>query len=246
MTLKRFFFYIAAVVAAANVVSAEPVDRYELKVGDFTELNVVDGINVVYKCSEDSAGVAVFSTGKDIADQIIFENNNKGKLKIEKKFHNEDELKSGLPVIWVYSKFLNGVQNSGDSTVVVQKIMPTAKVNATVIGNGTLIIRDVDCNRFDGAIKTGRGQLVVSGKCDNANFSNVGVGAIQADQLEAQNVSCRFLGTGTIGVWPVASLTVKGMMAGKLYYKGTPKKMTNYSAGPKIISLDSIGNGEEE
>lgn len=246
MKLYKLILGIIATFFAIPAMMADTVSRYDLKVGDFTDLNVIDGLNVIYKCSEDSAGTAVFETTKAIASQIIFENNNKGKLKIEKQFHDENELRLGLPVITVYSKFLNSVQNSGDSTVVVEQFLPTAKFNATVMGNGTLIVRGIDCSKFEGSLKTGRGQLVVNGKCENATLTNVGTGSIQADQLKATSASCRFLGTGTIGVWATKSLTVKGMMAGKLYYKGTTAKITNYSVGPKLISLDSIGAKETE
>ena len=214
------------------------LQRYELKVGDFSQLSVVDGINVEYRCSEDSAGLAVFETTKAIADQLIFDTSKEGRLSIEKQFHNEGQLVFGLPVVKVYSRFLTQAKNSGDSTLYVASVAPCPEFKAVTIGNGRVVIHNISCAKFDGAIKTGNGQLVVNGKCDSAVLSNTGVGSIQADGLEAGTVSCRFFGTGTTGIWVTDTLIIKGMFPGKLYYHGKPKKIKNYSMGGKIYPMD--------
>lgn len=226
----------ALLCAAAD--NGETLKKYELKVGDFTKLNIEDSFNIEYKCSHDSAGMAVYTTTPSLADKIIFENNNKGKLSIEKPFHAEGSLNEGLPTITVYSRFLKEVCNSGDSTVKVVSVRPTMEIKAVVIGNGRLILRDIECSKFDGAIKTGNGTLVVTGKCESATLANTGTGTIQADNLEAGKVSAQFFGTGTTGCWPVELLKVKGVMAGKLYYRGEPGKIKNYSMGVKIFTLN--------
>lgn len=225
---------------------AEDIHRYELKVGDFNRLVVDDGINVEYRCSEDSAGMAVYETTRSIADQLIFDFSKKDRLLIQKQFHGEGELLEGLPVVRVYSKFLNQAQNNGDSTLMVLSVASCPEFKAIVIGNGRLVVKDIRCNKFDGSIKTGNGQLVVGGKCDKASFSNTGVGSIQADGLEATEASCRFFGTGTTGVWATERLTIKGMFPGKLYYKGEPAKVKNYSMGVKIYRMDSDGKITED
>lgn len=243
---KQLATFIAVFIAAVAALSAENTHRYELKVGDFNRLVVDDGINVEYRCSEDSAGLAVYEATKALADQLIFDFSKKGRLMIQKQFHGEGELSDDLPVVRVYSKFLSQVQNNGDSAVVVVSVAPCPEFKATVIGNGRLVVKDIHANKFDGAIKTGNGQLVVSGKCDQASFSNTGVGSVQADNLEAGDVSCRFFGTGTTGVWATDRLTIKWMFPGKLYYKGNPGKVKNYSMGVKIFRMDADGKITEE
>ena len=47
-----------------------------------------------------------------------------------------------------------------------------------------------------------------------------------------------FFGTGTTGVNAIEQLVIKGMFPGKLYYRGKPAKMKNYSMGVKIYSID--------
>lgn len=236
IAITVFMALLGGIAAGA---ATKTVKHYELKVNDFTHLDVEDGFNVDYRCSEDSAGMAVFETTQQIADCIMFENN-KGKLTIQKPFHGEGELSHGLPVIKVYSRFLKQVENGGDSTVRVLAMRPTMEVKAFVIGNGRLVVRNAECAKFDGAIKTGNGTLVASGICDTAVLSNTGTGAIQADNLKAKEVSARFFGTGTTGVWATDMLKIKGVMAGKLYFRDKPKKIKNYSMGVKIYTLEGM------
>lgn len=245
---KQLFTFFIGILAAAGLsgVKAQEVNRYELHVGEFDRLTVEDGINVDYYCSDDSAGYAVYETTRAIADQLIFDFSKKGRLMIQKQFHGEGELSVGLPVVKVYSKFLTRVQNSGDSTVRVLSVAPCPEFKATVIGNGHIVVKDINCTKFDGAIKTGNGQLIVTGKADKASFSNTGVGSIQADGLMANDVSCRFFGTGTTGVWVEDSLTIKGMFPGKLYYKGSPARKKNYSMGVKIYHMEADGKMTDE
>lgn len=238
----RTFVSVVAVMCGMGCIDTSAasggVSKYELNVKDFSQLIVDDGFNVEYRSSDELAGMAVFETTKKIADKIIFENNNKGKLVIQKAFHEEGEMVSELPTITVYSRFLKEVKNNGDSTLRVLSVRPTMDFKATVIGNGRMVVRGIDCSKFEGAIKTGNGSMVVTGKCESAVLSNTGTGAIQADDLEAVNVSCRFFGTGTTGCWASGVLTVKGVMAGKLYYRDTPQRIRNYSVGVKIYSLE--------
>lgn len=238
---------LTAVASASADDNPAKVKRYQAKVGDFTSLDVENSFNVDYKCSHDSAGLAVYYTTPALADKIIFENNNKGKLSIEKPFRPEGQLDEGLPVITVYSRFLKEVRNGGDSTVRVLTVRPTMEVKATVIGNGRLVVRNLECEKVDASIKTGNGTLVISGKCESATLSNTGTGTIQADNLEARKVSAQFFGTGTTGCWPLELLKVKGVMSGKLYYRGKPEKIKNYSMGVKIYTLEGLEwNGEPE
>ena len=213
--------------------------KYELKVDEFTHLNVVDGINVEYHCSNDSAGLVNFVTTKDIASNLLFGTNGKGKLTIEKAFHPEGEMQLGLPVVHVYSRFLTEVPNAGDSLVRVQAPKATPKIKATLIGNGKLAVRGLDCGKVDGAIKTGNGTLTLTGECREVVLGNTGVGVIIADGLKAQKASCKFFGKGTTGVWATDELIIKGMFPGKLYYKGTPRKIRNYAVGVKLIPMPS-------
>jgi hypothetical protein len=222
-------------IIAATVATAAETSRYELDVKDFTELKVIEGLNVDYKFVPDSAGKAVFTTTPDLASVVMISNNN-GKLELQISTDGIDY--AGLPTITVYSNFLTRVENSGDSTVRVLSVAATPTFKAKVIGNGKIVVRDITANQLDATLETGNGQLVLYGSCQSAKYSLTGSGSIQADDLKAATVKCRTTGTGTIGCRATEQLTVVGMGSGKVYYAGNPQKITRRSVGIKLVPLD--------
>lgn len=215
--------------------AATPV-KYELNVGEFHELKVIDGINVVYSCNPDSAGKAVFVCPPEDAATFIFSNpNGKGTLSVQLSAKSVD-MKKSLPELRLYSNFLTKVENSGDSIVKVLNVASGPKFSAQVIGNGRIVVDDVKATEVNASLATGNGTLVISGECEKANFKLVGTGVIQADGLKAQTVSVKAGGTGTVGVWAVEHLAVSGLGSTKIYYKGDPT-IKKSALGTKIMKL---------
>lgn len=214
--------------------SASGLVKYELKVNEFHELKVVDAIRVVYSSSTDSAGMAVFTCPSEQASALMF-NNKGGKLSMQ--ISTESVGSKDLPVVYVYSSYLNKIENSGDSLVKALRIAECPKFTATLIGNGRLSVPDIKATEVEAAIKTGNGTLVIGGKCQKANIKFVGTGVIQADELEAVDVSVKAHGTGSIGVWPQKELSVSGVGSTKVYYKGNPE-IKNRTVGVKTLPLE--------
>ena len=95
------------------------------------------------------------------------------------------------------------------------------------IDNGKIIIGDVRASKLELQILSGRGKIIASGSCDELALRLVGTGEIQADRVHAGMATCRIMGTGTIGCWvDGGELKVSGSGTGKVYYKGTPTKVT--------------------
>ncbi len=241
----RFLLSICFIVLSAFMAMGEGTNRYELDVEDFSQLKVIEGLNVDYKCVPDSAGKAVFNTTPDIASVLMF-SNKKGRLDLQISTDGIDY--HHLPTITVYSNFLTAVENSGDSTVRVLSVAPGPAFKANLIGNGRIVAHDVNSTRIDAAIKTGNGQLVIDGKCVNAQFSVIGTGTIQADGLHAQEVKCRIVGTGSIGCDAANDLIILGgsVGPGKIYYGGSPSITTKPFARSTAVPLTSIGKKESE
>lgn len=231
------FIVSIAILGSLSAYAEKTRSRYCLDVHDFTELKVTNGLNVDYVCSADSAGLAVFDTTDDLASIIMFSNNDKGTLRVEL---NTDGFKyHDLPTIRLYSSFLNKIENAGDSLVRVLTVAPCPEFNATVIGNGRLSVRDIHATTVNGKIKTGKGQLVINGKCTKANLHNTGTGSIQADGLEAAEVKCSIFGTGPIGCHATGALISQGMGSGKVYYRGPETlKIRSRGLGVKVIPID--------
>ncbi len=229
--------FITAILTAASLTcTASGLKHYELSVGEFHELEVVDGINVDYEYDSYKAGKVEFESTADVASSILFQPSS-GKLKIE--LANRDTVYPSLPTVKVYSTFLSKVSNEGDSTLRVLSINPGPSLKARVIGNGRLVVRNVRTNNAEASILSGKGTLVIYGTTENASLSVTGAGQIQADDLKANDVKCTLTGTGSVFCYPVESLYVKGVGSIKVYYRGTPKIKKNWISNAKIISLDN-------
>ncbi|MCI9606849.1 MAG: DUF2807 domain-containing protein [Muribaculaceae bacterium] len=218
--MKKLLATLCACTIMPLMASAQGETRYELDVKEFNELKVTDGINVDYVCNPDSAGKAVFFASPQMASQIIFKPS-KDKLEIQ-LVPKEERVNREVPKVTVYSTYLTYVENSGDSLVRIMNVAPGPKFKAKVIGNGRISVRSVKANTVEGALETGKGSLTIFGTCTDAKLSSTGTGNIQADGLEAKDVSCRILGTGSIGCWATSTLSVTGMGSGTVYYKGEP------------------------
>ena len=234
---KYVLAFIIAAITSLCVSAEGEMKRYEVNVNDFSELKVLEGLNVDYKCSEDSNGYVVFNAAPDIASVIML-NNNKSCLEIQISTDGIDY--DNLPRITVYSRFLNKVENDGDSLVRVLTVAPTASFRATLIGNGGLAVHGINTNNFVGAIKTGNGVIAVNGKTTKAQLSVVGTGSIQADDLNANEIKCSLSGTGIIECNPASKLTVVatfGVGSGKVYYRGKPE-IKDRAPGVKILPIE--------
>lgn len=215
------------------MVQAQQLGEYRLKIGDFTELKVLDGINIDYSSSTDSAGYAVFTCDPSIASSFIFDRNN---TKLTVRLTAENPPQGPLPTVTLHSKYLIKAVNNSDSTLRVLSVTNGPKFEAVVEGNGTLVLRDIQANEVKLNLRLGHGQIVASGVCDKLNVKFVGTGVIQADDLRAQNVSINCSGTGSVGVWGVEKLSIFGMGSTSVYYKGHPE-IKNRSVGPKLNPL---------
>lgn len=225
-------FFTVALMAGAQV------SRHEVNVGDFSRLVLLDNINVNYRCNPDSAGYAVFTCDKETADHLMFTLSDKGRLSIQ--VNDEYERLGNLPTLTLYSSSLDEVENSSDSTLRVSGLQPMKLFKVRLIDNGKVIVRGVRASQLELQILSGKGKIIADGSCDNLSLRLVGTGEIQADQVKSTDVSCRIMGTGTIGCnVDGGNLKVSGSGTGKVYYKGNPSKVTVRKLGTiKAIPME--------
>lgn len=229
--MKKYILLVVSFVLALAV-NAQIVEKYKMEVGQFDKIKVLDNVNVVYRCLPDSTGFVQYSGTKEFADAFIITPSN-GTLKIQ--VSTEDVNNPDLPTLYVYSDFLTYVENSSKFTLTVENPAPCAVFTAKEIGNGTVNVENLKANVVKAQLATGNGTVNVSGKCREAELKMVGTGMISADRLEAAEVKCRILGSGTIGCWPEEKLSVKGIGSTKIYYKGDP--VVKKSGGGKLLRL---------
>lgn len=227
--MKRGLISIACVIAVALMSSAQVV-HHEVKVGNFTRLNLLDDINVDYRCNADSAGLAVLDCTQDVANHLMFSINDKGRLSIQ--VDDLYERQGNLPTIILYSSTLDEVENSGDSTLRVSGLPPMKAFKVRLTDNGKVIVRHVRASKLELEILSGKGKIIADGSCDVLEIRLIGTGEIQADKVEATDVTCRIVGTGSIGCDVNGGiLKVSGSGTGKVYYKGNPSKVTVHKLG---------------
>lgn len=218
--MKKIFALLLMVMAVFGVNAAD-MNTYRLEIKDFIELEVVDDLNVVYRCNADSAGFAVFTCAPDIVPGVMF-SNNKNKLKI---MHNNDTDISvnALPVITVYSNFIQSAVNCGKGTLTVESPAPGSLFKARVIGNGTLVATEIHATQVEGNLDTGKGCLILDGVTRVVKLKNIGTGTIEAMNLQAETGTVTILGTGPVECNVTSQLTVNGMGTGKVSVKGNPE-----------------------
>ena len=214
------------------------VTRHEVKLRDFTRLSLLDDINVNYRCNADSAGLAVITCTQEVADHLIFSINNNGRLSIQ--VDDAFERQGNLPTITLYSKSLDEIENSGDSTLRISGLPPMKTFKVRLIDNGKIIARGLRASKLELQILSGKGKLIADGSCDELALRLVGTGEIQADDVIATSVTCRIMGTGAIGCnVNGGELKVSGSGTGKVYYKGNPSKVTVRKLGTiKAIPME--------
>lgn len=235
--MRRVLISFLLAVTVTMVASAQ-VERHEFKVGDFSRLTLIDDINVNYRCNADSAGMAVVTCSKNVLDHILFNISSKGRLSIQ--LDDFIERMDNLPLLTVYSSSLVEAENDGDSTLRVMGLPPMRDFKVRLTDNGKVIVRGVRASQLELHILSGKGKIIAEGSCDDLSLRLVGTGEIQADQVDAVNVSCRIIGTGSMGCNVLGGeLKVSGSGTGKVYYKGNPSKVSVRKLGTiKAIPID--------
>lgn len=235
--MKRLTLTILSAALLTIPAFGQGVRKYEINVKEFDQLKVIEGVNVDYRQSADSAGMVSFTTTPELAGVLMFDNNG-SQLTIQIATDGIDY--SNLPTVTVYSRFLLKVENSGDSLVRVFSPAPTPQFKARVIGNGQLSLRGIDVSQLDISLDTGKGIISADGRAAQAKYTLIGTGSIQAEDLAAKKVKCSLLGTGFIGCNAEEELNIVGATSGRIFYKGEPT-IKNRSLGIKLIPLDDDG-----
>lgn len=237
--MKTRILSLLAFVAVAATVGAR-TNVYDLNVGDFSKLRVLDGLNVEYRANPDSAGYVRFSATPDMADAVICENKG-GTLKLQ--VLDAMEKMPGIPTVYVYSNFLSEVKNDGEGSVNVAGLSPTANFSATQIGNGSVTVFGLRCMKVSAALTTGSGTVTLSGSSSEVEIKLLGTGKINTENLKADKVRLTSAGTGSMSCWAVYNLNVRCIGSTKIFYRPVPGLDIKKTGGGKLIELpDAEGN----
>lgn len=226
----RILMIMAALLGCMQMSAKE----FKLPVGQFSKISVDDNVNVVYVGADGSPSRVTYEGDQKYAKAfIISQKGNKLRIQVETLFVDDPE----LPVLYLYSDFLENASLSSEATLTLKSVAPGSKLDLSVMGNGSIVAENIHATKIGASIKSGNGTITISGHCQTANFNMLGNGTIQADRLEAVTVNCKMLGQGSIGCWPTEELKVRGIGNTKIYYKGKPD--INKKGGGKLFPLES-------
>ena len=231
--MKKLLFAIMAIFAA--VVATAQTQNYVIDVKDFNELKVTDGVNVIWKCDADSAGLVSFTTTPEMVPLILLENK-KNQLKIE--LQDVEHILKHIPTLTVYSNFVKSMSNNADSTVYLVDPEPTAEINLRVVGNGRIVANSLKATTVDAKVDTGSGRIVLGGITQLLKLRNAGAGTIEAANLQADEGAFTVLGTGSIDCWVTDKLSVKGLGSGKVYLKGDAEVKNRTLGTVKVVNVE--------
>ncbi|HJG89455.1 GIN domain-containing protein [Barnesiella viscericola] len=233
--MKKIFAMLA--VCLATVVGAQAVETSvrQLSVDDFYKMKVYNNFDVSYRQNADSAGVVVVMAATGDQDNIEV-TSKKGVLTIKYKGSCDKSQMQGSVI--VYSTALEYVENNGIGLVQIVSPITGAAFQAKVIGNGSIMGRQIDYGIVKASVLTGSGKVSLTGKCREAELSVTGSGQIEADGLEARDVSCRIMGNGVIGCHAREKLSAWATGNGEVYYRGTPEIKKNSLGELSVRSLE--------
>lgn len=232
--MKKFVTSLFAALLILSAAAQDKVADYRLRVQNFCELTVVDGVGVDYVSHPDSTGWAVFSCMPAMASHIMFEN--KAEHLTVKTDADESPIR-GIPRVKLYSASLRKVTNSGDSLVCVYASVPSDDFRIHIIGNGTVKATGVKADNVDVRISSGRGRAFVDGKARTCSARNVGTGLIDASGLLCEDFNGFILGPGNIHCRPSGTLRVYGAGSGVVYYHSGPAQIKRRGLGVKVKSF---------
>lgn len=226
---------IACAVAYAAPIMLAAVREYHIPVTDFTELVVMDGINVTYT-GGDGENPRVSFTADDASASIISVEAKKEKLVLR---ITPEGIAAGTPIpdLRVSSSKLEKVQNNGDSTVTVTANPHVIKFKGRLEGNGSLTLDSLDATEVNLKIFTGKGVITAEGVCETVSLGNTGTGVLDAAALKAEDAKCNVLGPGCIYVFVRNRLNVTGV-SGTIYYAGNPADIRSRALSVKLRPLD--------
>ncbi len=235
--MKKLWIIGVLLLLCSAMAQAGEIVVKQLSVADFYQLRVYNNFDVVYQQSADSAGLVVVMVAEEDMDKITCESQ-KGRLVIKYRGIADKEQMQGS--VMVYSSALEQVENHGIGSVEVASALSGVKFQAKVIGNGSIVVPQIDYTHVKAKVMTGSGTIQLRGICREAELKVIGTGQIEADDLKAQDVVCRISGSGVIGCHATKTLNAWVTGHGEVYYRGAP--MIKKSALGELVvrSLENV------
>ena len=186
---------------------------------DFNKVSILNGINVVYTQSESQAGkVRIYAPE---GNNVVSLTSRDGLLSI--RYGRDYNMNFGVIMVYVYSKELTQVNCSVGASFTTEGLVKGDKLKLKVLNKSIIRCKNIEYNEVKAKRGLGTGDILLSGKANKATYSIIGRGEIDADNLVAEEVSCKMFGQGDIGCHVNKEITVRSIGRGAAYCKGDLK-----------------------
>lgn len=224
--INILFIAIMSIFIASATVNAKEVTvkKYnyvysDTTIADFNEVSILNGINVVYTQSESQAGkVRIYAPeGNDVVS-ITSKN---GLLSI--RYGRGYNRNFGVIMVYVYSKELSKVSCSVGANFTAEGIVSGSSLKLKVLNRSQIRCKNIIYDEVSAKRGLGNGDILLAGKAKKATYTIIGPGEINADELVADEVSCKILGRGDVGCHVDKDISVCSIGKGAAYCKGELK-----------------------
>ncbi len=188
------FAFVGQAQIMKKVVGNDEYTTEIFKVPDFTKVNMLADLNVVYKVNPDSAGYISIYAEENILDLIEFETK-KGKLEV--KFNTLRTPEFGVVLVRMYSNSLTEVENLGVGVFDIRSKISAPELSFTQTGAGQIRATDTESGVIKASVG-GAGDVVLGGKTGMGVYSVNGAGDINAKAVKAEEVNASITGNGEI------------------------------------------------
>lgn len=225
-TFRTLLFAVITIFIASTATKAEQVvvKKYnyvysDTTIADFNKVSILNGINVVYTQSESQAGkVRIYAPeGKD----VVSITSKDGLLSI--RYGRGYKRDFGVIMVYVYSKELNQVNCLVGANFTTEGVVSGDKLKLKVLNKSQIRCKNIIYNEVVAKRGLGNGDILLAGKANSATYSIIGRGEIDADELVADDVTCKILGKGDIGCHVDKNISVRSWGKGAAYCKGELK-----------------------
>ena len=221
LVLAIISLFVASVTVNAEEVVVKKYNYVysDTTIADFNEVSILNGINVVYTQSEAQAGkVRIYAPE---GNEVVSITSKNGLLSI--RYGRGYSRDFGVIMVYVYSKELSKVSCSMGANFTAESIVSGNKLKLKVLNSSQIRCKNIVYDEVVAKRGLGNGDILLSGKAKKAVYTIIGNGEINADNLIADEVSCRILGKGDIGCHVDKDISVRSIGKGAAYCKGELK-----------------------
>jgi hypothetical protein len=204
---------------------------------DVRKLDPFDGIGIsihadVYYTQGNNHEVRIEGNDRDVRE--LETEVRDGFLKLK---YDNFKIKRSKLTIYITSKELEAVRNSGSSRFMADKPVSSEEMDISMSGSGEILFNQLDTEEV-GVKISGSGDVELDkGEAEEMDVKISGSGKLNAERYSVSEFSAAISGSGSIRITVTEELDAKISGSGKVYYHGDPEVNSVSSGSGKVISL---------